>query len=179
MFDVMALPALPAVSPCSLVMHQLKCRYCQQSSSVGSISALHYNHGIMCCNTTECMNKGYRDVNAYFHIMNLALFHDVIKMFPNINLETISIVRSDGTINQGKIVEDSIERRCLFKKVDSDWYIPVTFVTDHGFQAYKDMPITNFTYSGVPQETIDTLIETLNQGIYKNDYDAHMQARIN
>jgi len=165
----------PFVIPSRLVMRYTICEYCGNESAF-AFRVLNHLHGILTCDSELCKNNAKRDVHAFFHTEKYARMGDIIKMFPDMNLQSIAVMRRDGSITPGgKILEGTIDLPCFLRKLENNWCIPVTFTQD-GNNSAKCMPIKYLIHSGLSESFIDNLIKTLDAGIYKNEYDAFMEA---
>jgi len=161
--------------PWKLTMRKWTCDYCNEPAMHRHI-AYGFQHGIITCDKPEDINRATRDINSYFHINMCVKMDDFLQKFPDIaSIPSISIYRSDGRITpNGTFLLSEKFGNCSFvKKFDDDWTIPVSFYIDEFSESMKQMPIKYLTYSGVSQSDVDAIISTLDEGIYKADYDAY------
>ena len=91
-----------SVKPQNLKMCKNECNYDDGNVASQSHKAISFYHGILTCNSIECINKAKRDNNACLHQFKCARISDILPMFPKIDeLSSVSVVRTDNTITIG------------------------------------------------------------------------------
>ena len=178
--------------PRSLCMRRQMCDFCNKECNEGEcyyIPALARLYGYLSCETHN--ELAYKHANAFFHTTSRVLIEDVIKKYPFLNdlspvdedgniSGKVNVPRSNGDLTEGgSIVRSSSYDEKIFirrsSSIDNNpWLIRISFEDSEKGILEKDILISDLSKSGIDQYSIDQLLEHLNNGFYKNDYETLM-----
>ena len=132
--------------------------------------------GIFSCEEHSPWAK--RDWNAELHNSRRLPVAILIETYPEIKTRDISIPRSDGSITPGGyIISSDVDGDKIVQRSNvGKWTIPVYFAND-GELFCRDVFLDDFILSGIPEANVRKIIDALEAGLFKTDYDAHMAAR--
>lgn len=160
-----------SIKPTSLVMRQLKCFYCSETSC-SDMYAAHGMFGIRHCENHK--DAACRDIHAYYHETEQIDMNDLreradIDRFDN----SVYIQRSNGDIDFGwTIRKSSMTFPLLMSKINGSWCLPMQNVSG----LTKNVPLISFTTDELATmntfaaNDIHRLIQILDDGVYKADY---------
>ena len=167
------------MNPCSLVMRKDECFYCSQEQEADELTIGHH-FGIRYCAAHKADAK--RDSNAYLHRTKRvrasdALKHPVTGPFFQ-GLSHAHIRRSSGSVEGGWRFQKGFmyDTMILFPEGKGDWFVPMVHDAS---ETIKSVPLSMFTEEGVREKNdmrigdlVDTVRSVLNEGMYKEDYQA-------
>jgi hypothetical protein len=168
------------ILPTSLILRTNQCFYCIEES-VNDEKTLGHDFGIRYCAAHEWDAR--RDSNAYLHEAREvrtehALAHPILGPFLALLKQSVSIRRTSGMIEDDwRLQYEPWSEFTTLRFIKDDWHIPMIHSSS---KIMKYVPLWTFQESELRalhnpaiSEHIESVQNTLQEGIYKIDYDSY------
>ena len=170
-----------AIEPSTLVMRTLTCFYCGKESEHDERTSSQF--GIRYC--TDHKSDAHRDVRAYLHRVKKvrtqhALVHPILGPFLNLLKTDTHIRRTSGAIENGWTLQhEAWSDYSTLNVIEDTWFVPmihresetIRYVSLITFLEPDLAAVNNLALAG----QIQPILTVLNDGIYKEHYDAVVQ----
>jgi hypothetical protein len=168
-------------------MRTLACFYCGKESERDEYSTGQHI-GIRYC--TDHKSDAHRDVRAYLHRVKKvrtqhALVHPILGSFLNLLKQNTYIRRTSGAIEDGWTLQHEAWSDCSTLNVIEDtWFVPMIHRESETIRYVSlitflepELVAANAVNNPDLAEQIQPILTVLNDGIYKEHYDAVVQLR--